>query len=133
MNRRDRRRAAAQGRIVTQARAVRGRGRWRMESELGEAAMTKEEIECLSSTCRRASRSVTPSIDINREPARVTWRDKDILVIGDNDVRKIITSNDEGGLLCFICGDADNATKYEVTKISDEGFVVSAKSERDQK
>ena len=70
---------------------------------------------------------------INREPARVTWRDKDILVIGDNDVRKIITSNDEGGLLCFICGDADNATKYEVTKISDEGFVVSAKSERDQK
>jgi len=43
----------------------------------------------------------------------VTWRDQDTLVIGENDARKIITSHDKGGLLCFFCGDADD-TQYDV-------------------
>ena len=65
---------------------------------------------------------------INREPARVTWRDTDHLVIEPNDARVIMAVDKEDNLITFVCGDAD--TKAEDYKVDarDEfagGFIVS--------
>jgi hypothetical protein len=65
---------------------------------------------------------------INREPARVTWRDVDHLVIEPGDVRVIMAVNKEGGLIDFVCGDTDTtALDYEVDASEEfgDGFVVS--------
>jgi hypothetical protein len=43
---------------------------------------------------------------INHEPARVTWRDADHLVIEPSDVRPIVGFAKEDDLLHFACGDA---------------------------
>ena len=41
---------------------------------------------------------------INREPARVTWRDTDHLVIEPNDARVIMAVDKEDNLITFVCG-----------------------------
>jgi len=64
---------------------------------------------------------------INGEPTRLTWCDKNTLVIGENDARTIVTTHIENGLRCFICGDADD-TQYGVEHVpGGEGFIVFAK------
>jgi len=64
---------------------------------------------------------------INGEPTRLTWRDKNTLVIGGNDARTIVTTHIENGLRCFICGDADD-TQYGVEHVpGGGGFIVFAK------
>jgi hypothetical protein len=63
----------------------------------------------------------TEACRINGEPAQLTWRSADTLVIGDNDARLIVQTHVEDGLRCFICGDADDS-QYGVE--DGEGFIV---------
>jgi hypothetical protein len=44
---------------------------------------------------------------INDEPARITWRDKDTLVIEPGDARRIVSTQQDGKLISFFCTDAD--------------------------
>jgi hypothetical protein len=53
---------------------------------------------------------------INRQPARLTWRDKDHLVIEPGDVRQIVHIARDGGLICFACGDADGTLPHITTE-----------------
>jgi hypothetical protein len=65
---------------------------------------------------------------INGEPARLTWRDKDTLVIGEDDVRTILTTHIENGLRCFFCGDRDvPAHQHGIDIVPDGGFIVYEK------
>src|SRR5262245_18604803 len=48
----------------------------------------------------------TADVRINGEPARVTWRGPDTLVIEPDDAREIIFVEEGGGLLLIHCGDA---------------------------
>jgi hypothetical protein len=43
---------------------------------------------------------------INREPKRVTWRDRHTLVIEPDDARQIFYTKADGEMRCFMCGDA---------------------------
>jgi len=63
---------------------------------------------------------------INDEPAQLTWRDVNTLVIGDDDARVIVSTHIEDGLRCFICGDADE-TQYGVEEVPGGGFIISAR------
>jgi hypothetical protein len=45
---------------------------------------------------------------INREPKKVTWRDKDTLVIEPGDARRITQTFADRGLQTFICSGADD-------------------------
>ena len=66
----------------------------------------------------------TADVRINSEPARLTWRDEHTLVIGDNDVRRIVTTQIDGNLRCFFCGDADGEA-YGIDEVpGGGGFVV---------
>jgi hypothetical protein len=65
----------------------------------------------------------TANCRINQEPARLTWRDAKTLVIEPNDARAIITTDYEGDLIHFTCGDAGNAGGRAVAK--DGGYIVS--------
>jgi hypothetical protein len=68
----------------------------------------------------------TAPVRINREPATLTWRDADHLVINDDDVRVILTMEEDATLRHFCCGDAGQpAAHYTVTALpGDEGEVV---------
>jgi hypothetical protein len=44
---------------------------------------------------------------INQKPERVTWRDKNTLVIEPNDARRIVHIQQDGELAAFCCTDAD--------------------------
>ena len=58
----------------------------------------------------------TAPVRINREPATLTWRDADHLVINDDDVRVILTMEEDDTLRHFCCGDAGQpAAHYTVT------------------
>ena len=63
------------------------------------------------------------NVRINKEPTRLTWRDEHTLVIGDNDARRIVTSQIDGDLRCVICGDADGE-QYDIDEVPGGGFVI---------
>src|SRR5262245_29029347 len=52
-------------------------------------------------------------VKINDESTLLHWRDEHTLVIGDNDARRIVRSQIDGDLRCFICGDADGE-QYDI-------------------
>jgi hypothetical protein len=62
-------------------------------------------------------------VKINGESTLLRWRDEHTLVIGDNDARCIVTTQIDGNLRCFICGDADGE-EYGLDEVPDGGFVV---------
>ena len=65
---------------------------------------------------------------INREPARVTWRDANHLVIEPDDARVIVAIDKDHDLINFVCGDANTeAQEYQVdTREEFAGaFIVS--------
>jgi len=63
---------------------------------------------------------------INGEPARITWRDDDTLVIEPGDARCILRTRSEGNKRVFICGhEGTGKDRYTVEKQSG-GAVVSA-------
>jgi hypothetical protein len=66
---------------------------------------------------------------INAAPARVTWRDAKTLVIEPDDARAIISTQSDGDLTCFFCGDRDTPQdEYDVdSDLFPEGIVVSQK------
>ena len=65
---------------------------------------------------------------INGEPARLTRRDKNTLVIGEDDVRAILTTHIENGLRCFFCGDRDvPAHQHGIDIVPGGGFIVYEK------
>jgi hypothetical protein len=69
--------------------------------------------------------------NINGEPVRLTWRDKNTLVIGDDDARAILTSHVENGLRCFFCGDRGvPADQHGIDVVPDGGFIVYEKPRR---
>jgi hypothetical protein len=45
----------------------------------------------------------TADVQINGKPAKVTWRDKDTLVINSDDVRQIDRYRSSSVLLMFFC------------------------------
>ena len=51
---------------------------------------------------------------VDGNPTTVTWRDKDTLVIGDNDARQIVDILQMPGrnLNTFICADKDGSTDF---------------------
>jgi hypothetical protein len=55
---------------------------------------------------------------IDGELNQVTWRDENTLVIEPDDVRAIVTRvNDEGNLVCFVCGDAGKSAMFAAADI----------------
>jgi hypothetical protein len=68
----------------------------------------------------------TAACRINGEPAQLTWRSADTLVIGADDARYIVRTHLEDGLRCFICGDADDRQHY-VEYVPGPGFIVFSK------
>ena len=54
----------------------------------------------------------TAECRINREPALVTWRDKDTLVIAPDDARRIVFMRRDRDLIDFACTDADGTAPY---------------------
>jgi hypothetical protein len=64
---------------------------------------------------------------INHEPARVTWRDVDYLVIEPSDARPIVGISREGFLISFTCGDAGTTHADYKTEMEPHGggFLVS--------
>jgi hypothetical protein len=70
----------------------------------------------------------TANCRINKKPARITWRDADTLVIEPNDARAIITSHEDGDLICFTCGDpGEVGGDYAIDNDAGGGFTVSFK------
>ena len=58
----------------------------------------------------------TAPVRINLEPATLTWRDADHLVINDDDIRVILTPEEDATLRHFCCGDAGRpAAHYTVS------------------
>jgi hypothetical protein len=72
----------------------------------------------------------TDDCRINGESKRLTWRDKDTLVIEPDDARQILLSALDGELRCFMCGDAGADQEAKVT-VTEGGFIV-VKNDRDQ-
>jgi hypothetical protein len=66
----------------------------------------------------------TAACRINGEPAQLTWRGPDTLIIGGNDARHIVKTHVEDGLRCFVCSDADDSQKYDVMDVGGGGFIV---------
>jgi len=64
---------------------------------------------------------------INKQPARITWRDANTLVIEPDDARVILGENRENDPLTFFCGDASYIADDTVD--ADEafaaGFIIS--------
>jgi hypothetical protein len=56
----------------------------------------------------------TVDVRINSEPARVTWRDAQTLVIEPNDVRRVVRMREEPGMTTFICADADGSSNFRI-------------------
>jgi hypothetical protein len=72
----------------------------------------------------------TADCRINGDPQRVTWRDKNTLVIEPDDVRTIVTSVIEDDLIGFICGDSGENQDDYVTDADPAfggGFIVARK------
>jgi hypothetical protein len=59
-------------------------------------------------------------VKINGESTLLTWRDEHTLVIGENDARRIVTTQIDGDLRCFICGDVDGE-QYGMEEFPDGG------------
>lgn len=56
---------------------------------------------------------------INREAARVTYRDAKTLVIEPSDARTILQTLDAGdGLRSFVCSDADGTSDFAIIRPS---------------
>jgi hypothetical protein len=69
----------------------------------------------------------TAACRINDEPAQLTWRSHDTLIIGDDDARRVVATQVQDGLCCFICGDAsshEDGTRYRVDAIPGDGGVI---------
>jgi hypothetical protein len=49
----------------------------------------------------------TRDCKINKQPERLTWRDKGTLVIEPNDARKIVHMHRQSDCIQFACADAD--------------------------
>jgi hypothetical protein len=62
---------------------------------------------------------------INREPARVTWRDQHTLVIEPDDARQIFSAEANDGLHCFMCGDAGARQATIRTVPGGGGYIAS--------
>jgi hypothetical protein len=56
----------------------------------------------------------TASVRINREPARVTWRDAQTLVIEPNDARRINVFLEKSDMNTLICSDADETDDFHL-------------------
>jgi hypothetical protein len=70
----------------------------------------------------------TVDCNINGDPAKLTWRDKDTLVIEPDEAHPIITEYVEGDLRSFTCGNAgETKDSYGVEMIDGGGFVVSGR------
>jgi hypothetical protein len=64
---------------------------------------------------------------INQEPARVTWRDPDHLVIEPDDARLILGIDKDSESIAFACGDAGaNHDEYE-SEMLPGGSIISHK------
>lgn len=57
----------------------------------------------------------TADCNINRKPARLTWRDQNTLVIEPGDARKIVRVVPVGDLISFTCADADGTEPVIIT------------------
>jgi hypothetical protein len=66
----------------------------------------------------------TVPVKINGDPASVTWRDKDTLVIEPNDPRPIFHTALDGGLRAFFCG-SESASKGAIERRRDGAVIVS--------
>jgi hypothetical protein len=55
---------------------------------------------------------------INFAPAKITWRDKDTLVIEPDDARRIVSLSRHGGLISFACTSADGSEPHVTTPAS---------------
>jgi hypothetical protein len=64
---------------------------------------------------------------INGEPARVTWRDADHLVIEPSDVRLILAIGREGELNTFMCGDPGAGRSDYDAEMGPGGMTLSGK------
>jgi hypothetical protein len=69
---------------------------------------------------------------VNYEPARVTWRDANCLVIEPDDARPILGIGKEGDLISFACGDAGttHADYKSEMEPNGGGFFVSENMNR---
>jgi hypothetical protein len=56
----------------------------------------------------------TVDVRINKEPARVTWRDAGTLVIEPGDARRIVRMLEEPDMNTFICADVDGTDNFTV-------------------
>lgn len=68
----------------------------------------------------------TQDCRINAEPARITWRDANTLVIEPNDARPILHTRISGDLRIFTCGNADTGRDVTVEEFPGGGFIVEA-------
>jgi hypothetical protein len=59
----------------------------------------------------------TVDCHINGEPAHVTWRDAETLVIEPNDARRIVDITTDGKLRQFICADPDGTADFEIIDV----------------
>ena len=71
----------------------------------------------------------TLPVKINGSPARVTWRDKDTLVIEPNDPRPIFHTALDGKLRTFFCGSAAEFNR-RVERRRDGAVVVGSVARR---
>jgi len=88
--------------------------------------------EFLRAVCAFATGGLTALADLRTDSARklrLTWRDEHTLVIGENDARRIVTTQIQGDLRCFICGDADGE-QYGLEEAPDGGGFVVYKDQR---
>ena len=56
----------------------------------------------------------TVECEINQEPARVTWRDAQTLVIKPGDARRIVRILEEPDLRTFVCADEDGFDDFSI-------------------
>jgi hypothetical protein len=56
----------------------------------------------------------TVDVRINQRPARVTWRDRETLVIESDDARQIVRIKREPGMNTLICADQDGSTDFTI-------------------
>jgi hypothetical protein len=57
----------------------------------------------------------TADVRINKQPARVTWRDAQTLVVEPGDARRIVQILKEPDMNTFICADADGSADFHIT------------------
>lgn len=70
----------------------------------------------------------TVACRINKQPARITWRDTDTLVIEPDDVRAILAYQIQIDCIRFACGDRGvSADGYRVVETRDGSLVVFTK------